>query len=94
MTLGTIGATYFPETEGTYQMVCTSTNGWPIYKKENSTEILQFVTDSSDFAIWYVTDKASPTSPPKILKRVSVSGECAGRDNSDNWFVLPMNGMH
>ena len=87
MTLGTIGATHYPEIEGTYQMVCKGTNGWPIYKKENSSEILEFITDGSSFAIWYVTVKASYPSLSKILKPVTVPGQCLGPDTSSNWFV-------
>ena len=87
LTLGAVSATHYPETEGTYHKVCRSTNNWPIYKKENSSQILQFVTDGSNYAIWYFTDKAAFTSAPKILKAVPLIGECPGPESQTNWFV-------
>ena len=87
LTLGAVGATNYPETEGTFHKVCQSTNNWPIYKKENSSEILQFITDGSEYAIWYFTEKASMTSPPKVLKTVALSGECPGPESQTLWFI-------
>ena len=88
MTLGTVGSTYYPETEGIYHRVCQSPNGWPIYQKENSSEILRYRTDNSSYSFWYFADKASPTSQPKVLKPVSLSGECPGPESGGTWFVF------
>ena len=87
MTLGTIGSTHYPETEGTYTKVCQSPNGWPIYQKENSSEILHFISDNDTYSFWYFTEKASTNSPPKLLMPVSEAGQCPGPDTDSNWFV-------
>ena len=86
--LGTLGATKFPEAEGTYQRICQDSDDHPIYQLVNGSYILRFVSSQPPLTFWSLYDNILATVP-KMFKSVEAVGPCPGPETgSTPWFAL------
>lgn len=70
-------------------MTCTDFNGWPIYQRENGTEVMFFVSTVQGL-FWYISSKPSSSIQPYMLRIMgSVGASCPGVDSAlAPWYII------
>ena len=55
---------WYPEAQGSYEIMAYASDGWPIYKKINDSTVMFY---ENSIPAWLVSDKTSSLIAPKIL---------------------------
>ena len=78
---------WYPEAQGSYEIMAYASDGWPIYKKNNDSTVMFY---ENSIPAWLVSDKTSSLIAPKFLKYMKNFGADCPDVNSllAPWLVL------